>query len=200
MARRRSFEVQLDFSDTFVLLWDSRYVNYDFVNHINQIFSLRLTWLPEMKYYTDEGEEVLCPRYEYYDEVLKLLYVVIDNPVDKNPIDPSLKYYDKILFVVGRDAREVGQQMHDAVLNGITVLNPYDLLMGKRAVDVAAFRDGGVVQVDYLGFAGQEECSLTVGLRGTIPPKLKKHVQELSKCIQNLFQTLSDTMELEELD
>lgn len=201
MARRRP-EITLNYSDTQVLLWDTRYVNYDFVHQLNEVFSLSLSCDPEIVYYTEDGREVNCPRYSYYDEMLKLLYVVIDNPVATGSIDPTLDYYDKALFIAGRDSHEVSRRIHHDMVFGVEVDDPYNIRLGKLSAEVAAFRDGGVIQVDYLGFdvPGGADCSLLSSFTGTVPSKVARHVKALSECLQNLFQTLSDTMEMEELD
>lgn len=202
MARQRRPEITLNFDDTHVLLWDTSFVNYEFVHQLNEVFSLRLSCEPDIAYYTDDSQEILCSRYAYYDELTKLLYVVIDNPVETNSIDPALKFYDKILFVLGRDAREVCHQIHHDVVYGVQTDDPYNLRLGAHAAAVAQFRNDGIVQVDYLGFDVPEgvESSLLLQFGQVVPPKVRRQIQSLVSCIQSLFQSLSDTMEMEEID
>lgn len=198
MARKRLPELPQNFDDVAVLLWDTRYANYDFVNQLNLVYELQLSCEDDLIFYSADQEELSCPLYTFYQEETKLIYVLVENPIPDSTIDPSLEYYDKILFVCGRDCREVCETMRREANYGVSVEDPYDLRMSEHSARLALFRNGGVVQVESMVIDKDGmvmESSQLADLNPNLRNKMVKRLAPQGRCLSEMFAVVNDVLD-----
>ena len=138
------------FEATAVLMWNTHYPVYTFAFYLNQIFGLRLERKDDVLL-TDKEETQRCSVYSWIDNCRRLTYFLIDIRDDGAAPKRKKIYFDKVLLVIGSDARETAMR----ILGDLepSTLFDNDPLRQRRDALLRTFIDNGIFESASFDFS-----------------------------------------------
>lgn len=182
---RRYFDNPLfSFNDTAVILLKTSFMNHEAAISLNEAYSLALTRIDDIE--LDGGQ---YPVYIYQNDATRLSYVMLCAP-HGGAANPCFDYYDKMVFVRGRDAQQFQRRLYD----DLTLPHPEPPAadpLGHSHWELLTLLSQGVFEPATVSFArsGEPVTSLYGGPAASMPPKLQKQLKQLKKFLADLFST-----------
>ena len=204
MPKKRNFdmsEIEFTFDKTQILAWQTRYLDYEFANQLNLLYDLQLAREINFDYVTEKNVKLSCVNYLYYDEIRQLMYILVQNDVDGDPIAQGTELYDKVMFIYGRDSKDCCMKMFEEFRDGVEVQGDWDLLGKMHADKMQEVKEHGVLYEDYFDFSDKEHWATSVMHTGnpTTDKKIDKRLKGIHDGIEDLLIALEIKISAEEV-
>lgn len=190
-------EFKLD--ETTVVLLRSNFMNHEAAISLNEAYHLNLTRIDDL-----ELENRLYPVFIYHSAASYTSFVLIAAPTKGNP-NPCFNYYDKILFIRGRNAKKIQQNIYD----DLSLLRPEppasDILQHNRW-ELLNMLHQGIFEPATLNFTpnGNAVTSLFNGPEENMPRKLHTQIKQFKEFFTKLYSAfewhLSNPVDLDTIE
>ena len=183
---------------TAVVMLKTSFMNHEAAISLNEAYGLALTRIDDLE--LNNGR---YPIYIYYNPASRLSFIMISAPLGGTP-NPCFEYYDKMLFIRGRDARQFQQRIYDDLTNPQSEPDSGDPLQHNRW-EMLDLLCQGVFEPATVNFtpSGTPVTSLYSGPADTLPQKLQKQFKNIKKFLGELYTIfewhLTDPAELADI-
>lgn len=184
---KRYFEnPEFNLIETSVVLLRSSFMNHEAAISLNEAYHLNLTRIDDLKL-----ENRLYPVYIYHNATSRMSFILIAAPIEGEP-NPCFDYYDKILFIRGRDAKKTQRKIYD----DLSLLRPEppasEILQHKRW-ELLNMLHQGIFEPATLNFIKESDdvispvTSLFNGPEENMPRKLHTQIKQLKDFFTKLY-------------
>lgn len=170
--------------DTAIVMFNTNLANHEFVIALKQAYQLNLTRIDDLVL-----DVTTYPCFIYHDSNSCLSYVLLER-LTATPANPVFDYYNKMLLIRGRDAREFQQRLY----NDLTLPRPEppvdELLLHHRWELINQFREGVFEPATFnlSGNPDQDQTSLHPGPVRDMPRRLQTLLAKLRQFLTDAFE------------
>ena len=167
---------------TAVVMLKTSFLNHEAAISLNEAYGLALTRIDDLD--LDDGH---YPVYIYHNAAGRLSFIMLAAPLDATT-NPCFSYYDKLLFIRGRDARQFQQRLYDDLTMPQPEPTAGDPLLHNRW-EMLTLLSQGVFEPATVNFtpSGIPVTSLYNGPADKMPQKLQRQMRQLKKFLTELY-------------
>ena len=184
--------------DTAVVLFKTSFMNHEAAISLNEAYHLNLTRIDDLTI-----DDKQYPVYIFHSTASRLSFIMLAAPSGGMP-DPCFSYYDKMLFIRGRDARQFQQKIYDD-LSASRPEPPTGEMLKHSHWEMLNLLNQGIFEPATLNFQpnGTPVTSLYSGPEDKMPRKLRTQIKQLKEFFSTLYSAfewhLTNPVELDEI-
>lgn len=185
--------------DTAVVLFKTSFMNHEAAISLNEAYHLNLTRIDDL---TLDGKTY--PVYIYHSTASRMSFIMLAEP-SSGISNPCFSYYDKMLFIRGRDARQLQRKIYDDLSTPRTE-PPASELLNHSHWELLNLLNQGIFEPATLTFLpnGTPVTSLYSGPEDKMPRKLRTQIKQLKEFFTDLYSAfewhLTNPVELDVIE